>query len=115
MFVSHIDDIETTQVQMEGVEGASKQVLVGPNEGWKGHAMRLFTLQARGHTPKHSHPWPHINYITKGEGVLFLAGKDHPLKPGSVAYVPGGEEHQFRNGCAGEFAFICIVPEEGDK
>ena len=115
MFVSHIDEIESTEVHMEGVKGTSKQVLLGLEEGWKDHVMRLFTLQAGGHTPKHSHPWPHINYIPKGEGVLFLAGKDHPLKPGSVAYVPGGEEHQFRNESDGEFAFICIVPEEGDK
>ena len=115
MFVSHIDSIETAQVVMDGVKGVSKQVLISPNEGWENHVMRLFTLSSGGYTPRHSHPWPHINYITKGRGTLYLSGQEHSLSPGSVAYVPGGEEHQFMNNSQEDFSFICIVPEEGDK
>lgn len=114
MFVSHVEDMARGPVRMDGVKGASKQVLVGPDQGWDSHVMRHFSLEASGHTPKHSHPWPHINYITGGEGVLFLDGKEHRLSKGSVAYVPAGIEHQFRNDSSGEFSFICIVPTEGE-
>src|SRR5512137_1789977 len=41
-----------------------------------------------GHTPRHTHPWPHINFIASGSGSLHVAGEDHPLAAGSYAYVP---------------------------
>lgn len=94
---------------------ATKQVLVGPEQGWQGWVMRLFTLDEKGHSPLHAHAWPHINYVVRGKGVLYLDGDHFDLEPGSVAYVPGGAEHQFSNSSTEEFAFICIVPEEGDK
>ncbi|MEW5816256.1 MAG: cupin domain-containing protein [Spirochaetota bacterium] len=115
MFVSHINSIKSVPVVMDGVKDASKQVLIGPVEGWVDHVMRLFTLKEGGYTPRHSHPWPHINYITKGKGQLFLSGEEHPLTPGSVAYIPAGQEHQFSNNSPDDLAFICIVPKEGEK
>ena len=114
MFVSHVSDIESSVVEMEGVQGAAKQVLIGPDQGWEGHVMRHFTLESSGHTPKHSHPWPHINYITEGKGTLLLDGKVHKLTRGSVAYVPAGTEHQFSNPSRETFSFICIVPNAGE-
>ncbi|WP_366922939.1 cupin domain-containing protein [Metallumcola ferriviriculae] len=114
MYVSNVKDIKSTTVNAPGVKNALKQVLIGPEQGWEGWVMRHFTLGASGNSPKHSHPWPHINYIVSGEGILFLDGNEHNLGPGSVAYVPGGTEHQFRNNGTADFAFICIVPEEGD-
>ena len=115
MFISHTDDIQKHPVNMQGVQGVSKQSLVGPEQGWKGHVMRLFTLAEGGNTPRHSHAWPHINYIVSGSGILHKAGTDHQVSSGSVAYVPPGTEHQFKNAGNEDFAFICIVPEEGDK
>ena len=99
-----------------GAKDVNKKVLVGPAEGWEGWVMRLFTFAPGGHTPKHSHPWPHINYIVAGKGILYLDGKEHEVTAGSIAYIPGGKEHQFRNiSESDEFAVICIVPEEGEK
>lgn len=115
MHVSHIRDIKKIQINAPEVVGAVKQTLVGPDQGWQGWVMRLFSLAPGGQTPRHSHPWPHINYITAGNGTLFLEGREHQLEPGSVAYVPGGALHQFQNRGDQIFSFICIVPEEGDK
>jgi len=114
MFISHIDSIKSSPIKMEGLQGIEKQTLIGPQEGWKDHVMRLFTVEGGGFTPRHAHPWPHINYITKGNGKLFLAGKEYSLSPGSVAYIPAGELHQFINASQDDFSFICIVPKEGD-
>lgn len=114
MYVSSVSDIQKVTMNAPGVLNAVKQTLVGPAQGWEGWVMRLFTLAGNGHTPRHSHPWPHINYIVSGQGTLFLDGKEYTVEPGFVAYIPGGAEHQFQNRGEQDFSFICIVPQEGD-
>lgn len=115
MFVSNVKKLEEIKVTAPGVENAFKKSLIGPKEGWEGWVMRLFTLRERGNSPRHSHPWPHINYIVSGKGVLYLEGKDILLEEGSIAYVSSNAEHQFISTSDEDFVFICIVPEEGDK
>lgn len=115
MFVDNVKNIKEVEVKAPGAVNAVKQSLVGPEQGWDGWVMRLFTLNVKGQTPRHSHSWPHINYIVSGEGTLFLDGKEYSVEKGGTAYVPGGAEHQFINCGEQEFTFICIVPEEGDK
>lgn len=112
MFVGNVKDLEEKAVNIPAAKNAFKKTLIGPQEGWEGWVMRLFTIKSEGHTPRHSHPWPHINYIVGGTGVLFLEGQEYPLSEGSIAYVPSGAEHQFTS--SGDLSFICIVPEEGD-
>ena len=77
--------------------------------------MRLFDVAPGGHTPRHAHDWPHINFVAAGRGELHLDGEDHKLEAGSYAYVPAGLTHQFRNNGDEVFSFICIVPEHGDS
>lgn len=115
MFIEHIKNIVKIPVQAPGVSGATKQTLISLAQGWEGWVMRQFDLAPGGHTPRHAHPWPHINYVLGGTGTLFLDGQEHALEVGSVAYVPGGAEHQFQNPGTETLSFICIVPEEGDK
>ncbi|MBB6481782.1 cupin domain-containing protein [Spirochaeta isovalerica] len=108
-------DMKKIELNMEGIKNAVKQTAISPAQGWDGHVMRIFTLGKEGYTPKHEHSWPHINYIIKGEGTLFIDGEERPVEAGDTAFVPGGEMHQFRNTGNEDFSFICIVPEEGDK
>ena len=115
MYISHIDSIKKNNLSGEGIQGVTKQVLLGPEQGWKGNVMRVFTLAKGGHTPQHKHPWPHINYILEGTGVLFHEGEETPLKRGSISFVPPNTEHRFRNTGDKDFVFICIVPEEGAR
>jgi len=114
MFVSHRDTIEKKRLDNPAVHNVTKQVLVGPEQGWEDHVMRMFTLDKGGYAPRHSHEWQHILYIVEGKGTLFMDGENHPLTPGSTAYVPGGIEHQILNAGDENFVFICIVPQYGD-
>lgn len=114
MYVNNLKNIKVTKLDGPELANVTKQILVGPAEGWEGWVMRQFNLAQGGYTPRHKHPWPHINYIVSGTGTLYLDGKDHHLEPGSVAYVPGGAEHQFKNMAQQDFNFICIVPKEGE-
>ncbi len=109
------EDMLSVEINMAEAKNVVKQTGITGKEGWDGWSMRIFTLGKDGYTPRHAHDWPHINYIIKGSGTLFIEGKEQAVKPGDTAYVPGGEEHQFQNAGDEDFSFICIVPEEGDK
>tara|TARA_B100000965_G_C19555334_1_gene741930 strand:+ start:1109 stop:1456 length:348 start_codon:yes stop_codon:yes gene_type:complete len=115
MIVSHKNNVEGVKIELPEVKDAMMKVLISPKEGWQGNVMRVFELGKGGYTPRHTHPWPHINYIVSGKGKLHLDGDDHELKAGSFAYVPAGKLHQFMNTGDEKFEFICIVPEEGHK
>ncbi len=114
MYVGSVKDKEEIKFAGPGVVNAFKKSLIGPGEGWEGWVMRLITLRDRGCSPRHTHPWPHINYILEGGGVLTIEGKDSVLEAGSIAYVPPNAEHQFASSTDQDLVFICIVPEEGD-
>lgn len=106
-------NVDKTKVNHPEAKNALMQVLIGPKDGWEDHVLRTFELDEDGYTPKHAHDWPHINYVLEGEGTLFLNGKKNPIEKGSIAYVPAGETHQFRNTSNKPLKFICIVPKKG--
>ena len=115
MIVAHERDVQRLKLEGDSLKNVHKKVLISPQEGWEGYVMRVFDLDVDGYTPKHSHPWPHINYILKGKGTLHLDGIDHEVEAGSYAYVPENKMHQFSNQGNELFSMICIVPEEGDQ
>lgn len=115
MIVAHERDVQRLRLEGDSLKNVHKKVLVSPQEGWEGHVMRVFELDVDGYSPRHSHSWPHINYMLKGRGTLHLDGVDHEVEEGSYAYVPENKVHQFSNRGNEPFSFICIVPEEGDK
>jgi quercetin dioxygenase-like cupin family protein len=108
------DATPAREITGEGIRDVVKRVLVSPEEGWDGWVMRLFDVGPGGHTPRHAHPWPHINFVAAGKGELFLDGELHPLEPGAYAYVPGEHEHQFRAAADAPLSFVCIVPADAD-
>ena len=115
MIVAHIKDLAGVKLEGPQLQNVMKKVLISPENGWEGNVMRVFELGEGGYTPKHTHPWPHINYILKGKGTLHLDNLDYALEAGSFAYVPAEKIHQFKNVGNEPFSFICIVPEEGEQ
>ncbi|QRN85464.1 cupin domain-containing protein [Clostridia bacterium] len=110
--VGHIEDVENVQVDSVEAKATWMRRLIGPENGWDGYAMRLFTVEPGGHTPRHAHDWPHINLVLSGEGTLFVNDREEAIEKGSYAYLPGGTKHQFRNTGSVPLEFMCIVPEE---
>ena len=113
MIVSNVKDVPIIEVNSEEAKFTSMKALVSSKEGFEGYVMREVEVLEGGHTPKHRHPWQHINYMLEGEGELMIDGKINKVEAGSFAFVPPGSLHQFRNAGKGVFKFICIVPEEG--
>ena len=108
------DEVPVSTVIGEGLVGVTKQLLVSGAEGWDGWAMRLFEVAPGGHTPRHTHAWPHINIVLSGTGMLHIDGEDHAIEPGTSGFVPPGSTHQFTNTGDVPLGFVCIVPEEGE-
>lgn len=113
MIVNNMKHIKGKEIVHPEAKGANMKVLVSPNEGWDGYVMRVVEVEEGGYSPKHTHDWPHINYMIEGKGELMIDGKNHPVEAGSYSYVPANSLHQFRNVGTTPFKFICIVPENG--
>ncbi len=114
MVVSHIKALEGIKLEGENLAGVTKKVLISPQNGWEGWVMRVFEIEPGGYTPKHTHNWPHINWVIEGKGTLLLDDKLNKIEGGSFAYVPSDVQHQFKNEGDGSLSFICIVPLEGE-
>lgn len=115
MPVGNEKDILYREIKSDMAKDAAIKVLVSPKEGWEGYVMRMIEVQKDGYTPKHSHPWPHINFIVRGIGELMIDGVVQTVTAGSYAYVPANLLHQFKNASDEVFEFICIVPEIGHQ
>ena len=113
MIVANEKNVHAMVMESPEVKNAAMKALISPKEGWDGYVMRVIELDEGGHSPKHTHDWPHINYILEGKGSLNIEGRENPLEVGSYAYVPAGSLHQYKNEGSGMFRFICIVPQEG--
>lgn len=109
-----IRNIETepmTEVAMAGASGASMAIMVGRDDGAPHFALRSFSVEPGGHTPKHHHDYEHEVYIVSGRGTVLLGETEHPVSAGDVVYVRADLEHQFR-AIEEPLRFLCIVPVE---
>ena len=110
MKVNHYSQIAAVPVEMEGAVGCTIRVLVNEADGAPHFAMRQFEVQAGGHTPRHTHDNEHEIYVLEGDGSVLYEGEEHPLRPGSFAYVPANVLHCFSNTGETPFKFLCLVP-----
>ena len=98
---------------MEGAKGVTKQVPISKQDGTPLFSVRVFTIEPCGHTPFHSHPFEHLNYIIEGKGAVVGKDRDQEVKKGDFALILPGETHQYKNTSDSEpFVMICAVPKE---
>ena len=113
MHIANLNKAEKTIPNMQGASGVSKQVPISKANGTPAFSVRVFTIEPGGHTPFHSHPFEHLNYIIDGEGVLVGKDKDNPIKVGDFALVMPNEMHQFKNTSKNKkLVLMCAVPKE---
>nr|MEE4269054.1 cupin domain-containing protein [Candidatus Krumholzibacteria bacterium] len=112
MLIRKLDEVTKTRVDMEGVKGITKQLVLGSADGVPNFSFRVFTLEPGGHSPHHTHEVEHLNFVLSGQGCLMdEEGKANPLGAGDFAFVAPHDVHQFRNTSDTEdFVFICAVP-----
>ncbi len=112
MIIKKLNDIPI--IKLEGLDGLTKQIAIGPADGSHEIAMRYFTLEKGCQSPHHSHDYPHLIKIEEGNGsATDHDGNEHPVEKGDFIYVPDNTIHHLtadKNG----MAFICIVPGRGE-
>jgi quercetin dioxygenase-like cupin family protein len=94
----------------ERVKGVTGRVVIGKDDGAGNFCMRVFTVAAGGYTPRHSHAWEHEVFVHAGRGRILRQGEWVDVESGSVLFIPGGEEHQFKNTGKDDFIFVCLIP-----
>ncbi|MBT4530243.1 MAG: cupin domain-containing protein [Phycisphaerae bacterium] len=114
MIKRSVQQMESTSIEGEGIKGVSMKLLVGRDDSAPTFAMRHFSVEHGGYTPKHQHPWEHEVMILSGTGEVECAGKVLPISEGDGLYIPSEDLHQFRNTGDKPLEFLCIVPVESD-
>ncbi len=115
MPVIKYNEIDRTDVNIEGVKSITKARVITDEHGWDGHCLRVFVIGKDGFTPEHSHDWEHVIHVIKGNGEVTIDGTKHDLSERDFVYVPPNSIHQFKNRNDMDFEFICIVPKKGDN
>jgi quercetin dioxygenase-like cupin family protein len=112
MFITNLEQTTKFRPEMAGAEGVSKQIPLGKNQRVPGFSFRVFTVEPGGHTPLHSHPFEHLNYIISGKGIVTGAEGERFIQQGDFALIQPDEKHQYRNAGDEPFVMICAVPKE---
>ncbi|MHC4415165.1 MAG: cupin domain-containing protein [Planctomycetota bacterium] len=114
MLVRRADELEGRTVEMEGARDVTMRLLVGRADGAPNFAMRHFTVEREGHTPRHCHDYEHEVVVVEGTGRVEQDGEFHDLRPGDVVFVRPNATHQFTNTGDEPLKFLCLVPVEFD-
>lgn len=80
-----IEEIKGMRVRVRRLtdhDGPAHELLAGIGE-----------IDPRTHYTLHYHDQPEIYYIVGGEGVVFVAGDEVPVRRGSTLYIGGGVVH----------------------
>ena len=109
-----LQDREKLKVTMDGARNVVRQVPISKDDGSPNFSFRVFTIGPDGHTPYHTHPFEHLNYVMSGQGGLVdVDGKESELSAGEFALVLPDEKHRYRNTSKTEpLVVICAVPVE---
>ncbi len=111
MHISNLDTVVKIKPEMEGAKGITKQVPLSKEDGAPTCSFRVFSIEPGGHTPRHSHPFEHMNYIIEGAGTAVSGESENKIRKGDFILVMPGETHQYINTSASEpLVMICAVP-----
>jgi len=57
----------------------------------------LYTLPAGGVDDQTPHGEDEVYYTVRGRSMFHVTGGEHPVKPGTLLFVPAGAEHRFHD------------------
>lgn len=99
--------------QIPAGQGASRQVLIGPDDA-PNFAMRRFVMEPGGGMPMHTNTVEHEQYVLRGKATIVIADKEYEVEEGHVVYIPAGVPHEYRSTGDEPFEFLCMVPNLPD-
>jgi len=111
MKVAHYETLESQEYNGDNVQGVTGRIAIGKADGAPNFCMRIFTVNPGGFTPRHTHDWEHEVLVHSGSGQVLQAGAWTDVAAGSIVFIPGNEEHQFRNNGDQDLVFACLIPK----
>jgi len=112
MLIRRASDMTGRPMEVDGVQGVTMRLMVGRDDGAPNFAMRHFTVEPGGHTPRHSHNYEHEVYVVAGTARVEEDGTYHEVSAGDTLFVRPNVTHQFVNNGESPFQFLCLVPIE---
>ncbi len=107
--IRSMDEAATREVERS--QGASIQILLGPDDNVPHFATRRFTLMPGGRIPCHSHDTiEHEQVVLEGEMTLGLDSEVRVVKTGDCVFIPAGTAHWYENRAEEPVRFLCMVP-----
>jgi quercetin dioxygenase-like cupin family protein len=110
MKVINYKDEQAREYPSDLAKGAVGRVVIGKADGQTSFCMRVFEISPNGHSAKHVHDYEHQVFIHAGQGQIWNGEQWQDVGPGSVIFIPGGEEHQVRNNGPDTLVFACVIP-----
>jgi quercetin dioxygenase-like cupin family protein len=101
---------DSVKVENYVSNNATKQVLIGKQDGAHNFEVRYFTIPPRGFSSLDQHQHDHGVMIMQGKARVMLGEHFEEVNVGDVVYIPGMEKHQFENLTDEPFTFLCIIP-----
>lgn len=73
----------------------------------------LYTLAAGAYDDQTPHLEDEVYYTVSGRSMLHVAGKEHPVAPGSLLFVPARAVHRFHDIVEDLVLVVFWAPPEG--
>ena len=108
--VCHYSKVPAKAFGDEAPGVAVRSVIDEDNDGAPTYALRVIEVAPGGHTPNHTHPFEHENFIMEGKGRVQIDGEWFDVGPGDVVFVPPDSQHTYVNGGEVTFKFLCGIP-----
>jgi quercetin dioxygenase-like cupin family protein len=106
----HYTDVPAQTFGDEAPGVTIRWVIDEEHDGAPFYALRVIEVSPGGHTPDHTHPFEHENFVIDGRGRVLIGETWHDVVPGSVVFVPAGVRHTYENAGDAPFRFLCGIP-----
>jgi quercetin dioxygenase-like cupin family protein len=108
--VCHYSEVDAEVFGDEAPGVTIRWVIDEERDGAPIYALRVIEVASGGHTPDHTHPFEHENFIIEGKGRVQIDGKWFEVGVGDVVFLPAGSQHTYVNAGDKPFKFLCGIP-----
>lgn len=98
-----------------GMPGASKAVLLGPEDGVPNFFLRRFRIESGHAIALHTNEVEHEQYVLSGRARMRIGDEVFEVAAGDVVYIPARVPHDYAVLGTEAFEFLCMVPNRPDE
>jgi quercetin dioxygenase-like cupin family protein len=97
-------------------KGVTKKMIIGPSINSNEIVLRIMILEPKSSNIYHSHPFPHIWKIEKGQGIYIDKDKNEiEVRPGDFIFINSDEPHCFKNVIDEPLEWLCFGTIESEN